>query len=90
MVARISRTAAMVMSGWRKAKRATVSPSQVGGGTTPALAQWLAGPSGTNWTPVALLFLGMAVVSVVCVLLHRAPEESEGAELTATPTLMEA
>ncbi|MGW2768673.1 hypothetical protein [Streptomyces sp. NPDC001275] len=47
-------------------------------------------PLGTNWTPVALLFLGMAVVSVVCVLLHRAPEESEGAELTATPTLMEA
>ncbi|MFE9310766.1 MFS transporter [Streptomyces sp. NPDC006706] len=62
----------------------------VGGGTTPALAQWLAGPSGTDWTPVALLFLGMAVVSVVCVLLHRAPEESEGVELTATPTLMEA
>lgn len=90
MVARISRTAAMVMSGVEEGEAghrlAFPGRRRHYPGPRPVAGR----PLGTNWTPVALLFLGMAVVSVVCVLLHRAPEESEGAELTATPTLMEA
>lgn len=43
----------------------------IGGGAIPPLAQWLAGSSGASWTPVAVLFVVMALVSIGCVALHR-------------------
>ncbi|WP_327654982.1 MFS transporter [Streptomyces sp. NBC_00483] len=43
----------------------------IGGGAVPPLAQWMAGSSGASWTPVAVLFIVMALVSIGCVALHR-------------------
>ena len=46
MVPRISRIISSVVSGWRKAKRATVSPSQVVGVTKPGLVRQQPGRPG--------------------------------------------
>ena len=61
MVSRISRTISSVVLGWRKAKRATVSPSHVVGVTKPV---W----SASSWADQAVV-VGLAPA--------RAPEEHD-------------
>ncbi|MBT2526007.1 hypothetical protein J7E91_11290 [Streptomyces sp. ISL-99] len=38
------------------------------GTLAPAAATWLFSASGNSWTPVALAFAGMALVSAVCLV----------------------
>ncbi|MFG3136431.1 MULTISPECIES: MFS transporter [unclassified Streptomyces] len=54
----------------------------LGGGIVPPLAQWLAGGSGASWTPVAVLFAVMTLISIVCVLAYR-PDTKTGTTTTA-------
>ncbi|MEU5060490.1 MULTISPECIES: hypothetical protein [unclassified Streptomyces] len=62
------------------------------GGATPVLAQWLAGPAGIDWTPVAVLLLAMAALSLGCVLSRRRSTRRDGGtdSLLSTPSMVEA
>ncbi|MFB7712739.1 hypothetical protein [Streptomyces sp. NPDC056105] len=64
----------------------------VGGGATPVLAQWLAGPAGTDLTPVAVLLLAMAALSLGRVLSRRRSTRRAGGtdSLLSTPSMVEA